>query len=199
MANVQKRITPIQLRFIEEYCAEPTNGAAAMERAKPGGKNAKQRAHLYLHNPYYALVQEEIAKRLQKSAKKANLSTDRLMQEESCIAYSDIREIFDDEGTPISPKELPESIARAISSVWVEDRYTPQGDFVRKYKYSFWNKGDALKRVESYMGLHTKNVALENKDGEPFKTESTTRLELSDPLANIIDGTVNDESDEQED
>ena len=195
----QKKITPVQMRFVEEYCEDPSNGAAAMERAKPGCNNAKQRAHQYLHDPRYDLVQEEIAKRLEKAAKKANLSTDRLMYEESCLAYSDIRQIFDDEGTPVSPKELPEDVARAISSVWVEDRYTPQGEFVRKYRYSFWNKGEALKRVESYMGLHIKNVALENKDGEPFKTENTTRLELSDPLANMIDEVVNDESDEQED
>lgn len=66
------------------------------------------------------------------------LELDRLIKEIEHIAFSDARELFDEGGAVRNMRELPESVARAISSYEIDGR--------GKIKITFWDKNNAIEK-----------------------------------------------------
>jgi hypothetical protein len=75
------------------------------------------------------------------------------LEEEKCIAFSDIRDLFDEKGELIPSDQLPEDVSRAIAVY--ERRYLTDGTFV--FKVRFWDKGKSLERIERYLGMFEKD------------------------------------------
>lgn len=84
-------------------------------------------------------------------------SAERTLQEEGYLAYSDIGFIFNDDGSTISPTQLPEAVRRAIAGVEVVET-TVAGVITRRYKYKLWDKGQALNRIEKVFGMQREKV-----------------------------------------
>ena len=82
----------------------------------------------------------------------AEASQERVVLEERRIAFCDIRGLFQG-GQILSPEKLPEELARAVSNVEVTEK--PNGEIT--YKYRFWDKGHALKRLSKNLGLYEKD------------------------------------------
>ena len=65
-------------------------------------------------------------------------------------------------------------MARAIKSVDVKTRnvFHTNGDaeIITTYKYSFWDKGASLQRVEKYLGMHDDRIDITSK-GEEINTD----------------------------
>ena len=81
----------------------------------------------------------------------------RVMLEESCVAFCDPLDLFSDEGTIVSPHELPERVRRAIASIEIIETATKDGKAQTKYKYKFWDKGKSLERISKHLGLYEKD------------------------------------------
>lgn len=80
-------------------------------------------------------------------------TAERILQEESCLAYSDLRSLFDEAGSMVNPRDLPEEVARSVSSIEVVETTDKDGEKTTKYKYKFWDKGRALARLEAIKGM----------------------------------------------
>ncbi len=96
------------------------------------------------------------------SIKAPDLAT-RILDEESILAFSDVRQLFEAGSWElVPPSELPDEIARAVSSIQVVRRVIPRGqgeepEVETTYKYTFWPKGQALERLSKHLGLYEKD------------------------------------------
>ena len=137
----------------------------------------------HAYNAAYQLLRKSkivrCIKKLQKhEIDRLNITAERILKEESRIAFVDIAELFDENGfLTINPKELPLDIRRAISGIEVISSPIPGQD---KYKVKFWDKGAALSRLQKVMGLESaKKVELTGKDGAPLQINHTFDIDLS--------------------
>jgi hypothetical protein len=85
--------------------------------------------------------------------------TRSILEEEARLAFSDIRELFDDDGNLLPPYRLPRDVAAAIQSFDVIERSIPRGNgeepiVTTTYKYKLWDKSSALERLSRHLGLY---------------------------------------------
>lgn len=128
---------------------------------KARGIAAATSASNLLKNPKFL---KTFRKDLDRLKTKALITKDRVLKEERCIAYSDIGQIFNGEIT-IPPNELPEDVRRAVSACEIIEKEDPDGNIERRFKYKFWNKGQALDRLERHLGLFEKDNEQKGGDG----------------------------------
>lgn len=119
-------------------------------------------------------------KKLQRyEIQKLNITTARILREEARLAFVDITDIFDDDGALIiNPKDLPIEVRKSISSIEQIDSFVP-GE--KRYKIKFWDKGAALKRLQSIKGLNAPSKhELSGPNGKPLELNHTfAELDLS--------------------
>ncbi|MDY6910750.1 MAG: terminase small subunit [Chloroflexota bacterium] len=167
-----KQLSPKQQRCVELYFSDPdclNNAAAAGRKAGFAASTAHSIVSLWFCKnkskcpPKYHHVWDEVQKRREKLAKKAAIDSERLIKEETRLAFADIAEIFDDSGCTVKPRDIPEDIRRAIAGVDVVERTTPDGTTYTTYKYRFWDKGRALERLGKLAGLYIDKKELTHK------------------------------------
>ncbi|MBW1697848.1 MAG: terminase small subunit [Deltaproteobacteria bacterium] len=141
------KLTTRQGKFIDNLLMGMGQGEA-YERAgyKARGAAARANASRLLTNTN---IQKKLQKRRQESAQRVDLSSERLLEEEKAIAFSDIGKLFNSNGALIAPDKLPEQVRRALSLVKV----IKKADGSTHYKYRFWDKGKALERLAKYIGM----------------------------------------------
>lgn len=84
-------------------------------------------------------------------------AAERILHEFRQLAYSDIREAFNADGSLKSIDEIPESVARAIQSIDIDELYEGVGAERQQVgltkKVKFWNKSDALLQLGKQLGM----------------------------------------------
>jgi phage terminase small subunit len=173
--DLAPQLTNNQRIFCDEYLID-RNGARAYKAAYKSCKKdstARANACALLTNTN---ISNYIDARLKTLSDKAGVKAERVLKEEARIALSDIRLLFDD-NIPIAPSDLPEDVARALSSIKINKRNNTGSDGIEKngttVEYRFWDKGAALGRLEKLLGMHTKKVDLNIKNETevtPFET-----------------------------
>ncbi len=91
------------------------------------------------------------------------IDPDRVLREAANIAYSDLRDLFDEHDRLLPPSKWPDWAAPAISSIEVTDG-TISGGTASVTKIKAWDKLTAI-------GLLFKNLGLLNRDREPPKVD----------------------------
>lgn len=150
------KLLPQHKLFADNYLQDQSGRRAYLE-TYPKCKSpaaADSNAYKLLKRPD---VKAYLQLRFAEKAAEFDINTDRILKEESCLAYSDLRKTFS-EGVLISPDNLPEEIARAVAGFEMIERsiYSKEGDIletITTFKYRFWDKGRALQRLESYLGM----------------------------------------------
>jgi phage terminase small subunit len=142
---MKKKLTLKQEAFVNEYLID-LNATQAAIRAGYSPKRADAIGYENLRKP---VIAEALAKAKAKREARVQITQDRVLKEEACLAFSDITEIFN-APTLLTPQDLPEHVRRSISSVKVKE--SPGG--IREFEYKFWDKGAALKRVSQHLGLY---------------------------------------------
>ena len=147
----KRDLTAKQMRFVEEYMVD-YNATQAAIRAKYSKKTAHQIGTENLKKP---LIIAEIERKRNKLRFKAQISSERVLLEDQCLAMLNPQDLFDPKGCLIAPKDLPESVARAIAGIEVRElKPDPEtGEPLFKYKYKFWDKGRSIERLEKHLGL----------------------------------------------
>jgi hypothetical protein len=162
-------LSELAYRFAVEY----SNGAKNMVDAfadaygsgRPISKGAMQmRASRIFHSENFQAFLKHLSDRKLILTEKAKVGrgvpdtdaiTDvRIKAEEACLAFSSIKDLYDEHGNFIPIPDLPEHVARAISEfegVIIEGEDGKRICLVKKLK--FYNKGEALKRLEMISGM----------------------------------------------
>jgi len=150
----ENNLTPCQQAFTDFWLEDPNhNGTEAYKKAFKTCKKdstAKVNASKLLTNTN---VDAYIKKRQKEMAEIAHATQDRVILEERRIAFLDIRGLFKEDGSLVSPTQLPEDLARAVAGLEVTETEIA-GVKTTKYKYKFSDKGRALERLSKFLGLY---------------------------------------------
>jgi phage terminase small subunit len=110
---VPKSLTAKQQNFIDEYFVD-FNGKAAALRAGYAESHAKQTAYKLLHTPYIQAALTKRKEELRESMGK--LTPEQIVAQLAGIAFTDIAELFEEDGTVKNVHAIPEGIRRMIDT-----------------------------------------------------------------------------------
>lgn len=143
-----------QLIFAKEYlvCMNATESALKAGYSK---KTAYSQGCRLLKN---VKVREYIDYHLQDRASKLDITPNRILEELGHIAFFNIDNIFD--GMTLKEiNQLPESVARAISSIKVRKEKQEGGDFAETMEIKSNDKLKAIEMLMKYLGMYEKDNA----------------------------------------
>ena len=147
------KLTLKQQSFIDQYLIWSGNGVQAYihsEYANMGYFAAGVEAQKLLKKP---LIQLAIAEKRKKALKSFIWDYNEILKEDIAIATVDPTLAIElRQGSLIPPNELPEQVRKAIAGVEVIESYAKGGDKIIKYKYRFWDKGNAIDRFTKRVG-----------------------------------------------
>lgn len=160
-------MNPRHARFAAEYLVD-LNATQAAIRAGYTVKSAEVTGCKLLSNPKIAAA---IAEGQQRHLDRVELTAERVLQELSRIAISDIRTVFDARGNLVQVNGLPDAIAGAVASVEVVTRSIGEGEVEYVHKIKFWDKLKALEMLAKRLGLVTEHHEHTGKNGGPIETK----------------------------
>lgn len=98
-----------------------------------------------------------------------SVSKERVLDEEAKLAFVDMRKMFDHDGEFIPPNLWPEEIARAVAGFDIIQKWDPENKkWQYKYKVKLLDKGRALGRLETVLGMN-KSAEMNENDANLFK------------------------------
>jgi phage terminase small subunit len=147
-------LTLKQQRFAAEYCID-LNATAAYLRAgyAARGNSAEAAASRLLSN---VKVRQAIQEREKKLISRCEATTENLLREASSLAFSDIRKLFNADGSPKGIHELDDRTAAAISSIEVGQMMSEGAVTGRVCKIRLWDKNSAQDRLFKHLRLFDK-------------------------------------------
>lgn len=160
-----------QLRFIEEYLVD-VNATQAAIRAGYSEKTAHSQGQRLLK---HVGVAAEIQKRMNERSARTEITSDKVLHELARLGFSDLRKLFNDNGSLRPISEIDDDTAACISSVEVVTR--PSGsvdaDGNREVEYvhkiRMWDKNSALEKIGKHLVMFTDKTRLEGEDGGPLQ------------------------------
>jgi len=165
-------MTPKQQRFVAEYIKNGMNARQAAIAAGYSTKSAGNEGPRLLGHPE---VKEAIAKRTQKAFAKIEFGIDRTLERVAQIAFFDVKDLFDDDGSLKSIKEIPPEARTVLAGLEVTELFAGAGEekhacgVVKKVKLA-----DRLRALDMLMRYHSLY-----KD----KVEITVDSELAEALS----------------
>lgn len=93
------------------------------------------------------------------------IDPDRALREAARLAYSDIRELFDDKGNMLPVKQWPDHLAAAIASIEVVKKNLAAGDdkVDDVIKVRVWDKPKNLEMLFKHLGLLEERIKADVK------------------------------------
>lgn len=170
-------LTAKQQRFVDEYLID-LNGTQAAIRAGYSEKTAEQGAVQLLRNTKVRLaVDTAIAER----AKRTGVTADRVIQELSRLAFSDLRKVLDGDGNLKSPQQWDDDAAAAISSIEVvtkpgETDSDGSRSVLGVSKIKVWDKNSALEKLGKHLGLYVDRHEVTGKDGKDLMPQDNRQI-----------------------
>jgi phage terminase small subunit len=152
--NTGTELTPRQQRFAAEYCVD-LNATAAYRRAgyNARGNSAEAAASRLLSN---VKVQQAIQEKEKIAAKRLEVNTENVLRATSALAFSDIRKLFNGDGSPKSIQELDDGTAAAIQSIEIGQMMSEGKVVGRLCKIKLCDKNAAQERLFKHLGLFRK-------------------------------------------
>lgn len=197
-------LTQIELDALNEYMVNGGKQSEAIRTVHPKAKNWTQatinsEATAVFNKPR---VRIRLAQMRAEAAKRTNVTTDRILQEASRLAFSDARRLFDESGNLLHPSQWPDDVAASVAQMDFQvDRVTQDIDeeefdgdgkqIARRRvttilrhetstkKIKFWDKNSALEKLFKHMGL----FEADNRQKNPL-TADLANLPL--PLLQLI-------------
>jgi phage terminase small subunit len=203
-AGVQIQVTPMQLLFCHEYLVD-LNATKAARRAGYSTKTARIIAVKLMQKP---LIKAIIQNGMNKRAKKIGVDADKVLRELSRIGFSDLRDMFEENGQIKEVSKWPHHIARCIASIEVEETFEGHGEnrvwtgYTKKVK--FWDKVRALELLGKHKVLfsdrtiHTVVKTLEDVIAGSWEKEQAQAATVQIPDIEIPDELTQDEGTEEE-
>lgn len=183
MALKDKKLTPKQQRFIDEYMID-LNATRAYKTVYGGTqKSAEASGPRLLGN---VRVRAEIEKRQTKVADKLELSRERVLKELARLAFLNPKKFYDENGNLKAIQDLDDDTAACLTGMDVEDLFEGYGQDrqyigkVKKIKYA--GKNSAVDMLMKYFGLYKKD----NDQLKPLDTSEGKIIMDGKALRDII-------------
>jgi phage terminase small subunit len=168
------KLTRRQKAFILNYFLYNCDAIQAALRAGYSAKTVRPFAYQNLSKPIIAACIQEIQYVINKeSEKKLNISLERTLQERARVAYVNIANYFNLDGSFRQLSELSEDESAAIESI----EFRADGS-MRRIK--MWNKSTSLDALEKYLGAYEKDNKQKGEVSKEVKDAVIAEL-----LANI--------------
>jgi phage terminase small subunit len=150
--------------FVAEYISNGGNGAQAAIKAGWSKACAAQNANRALRNAY---VQEALkqhrARLADELAEKHGLTVDRILGELRRLALSDVRKLFNADGTMKPLHDLDDDTAAMIAAVDVQEVKVDGSAIAQVKKVKLWDKNSALDKAMKHLGLYERDNEQGNK------------------------------------
>lgn len=85
--------------------------------------------------------------------KEINVSSNRIIEEQSAIAFSNFLHYLDEKGGIIDPRDLPEELGRAVKKFTVKEQVKNGKVWGKTYELEFHNKQIALDKLVEYKSI----------------------------------------------
>ena len=144
-------LTAQQQRFCVEYLVD-LNGAAAARRAGYSPDQAQSNAAAMMD---MELIQKNLRRLMRRRERNYELTGERVLKELTKVAFSDIRDLFDDNGNMVPMNELDDNIAPAVASIKVKERTGKNGDTEIEKEIRLWDKPKGLELLGKHFKLYT--------------------------------------------
>ena len=144
--------------FVAEYISNGGNGAQAAIKAGWSAKTAAQAGNRALKSVY---VQEALkqhrARLADELAEKHGLTVDRVLGELRRLALSDVRKLFNADGTMKALHELDDDTAAMVAAVDVAELSVGDQAVGQIKKVKLWDKNSALDKAMRHLGLYERD------------------------------------------
>ncbi len=152
-------------------------GADAYREIDPKAKRPDQGACKLLAIPE---VKAAIEERKQQAIVRAGVRQVRVLEELAAIAFSDVAELFDEQGNLRNLKEIRPAARAAIQAIDCEELLVGKGEQRRPFavvrKLRTHSKVEALKLLGQYLKLFVERHEHTGKDGAPIETKDAGEL-----------------------
>ena len=202
--NKQKNFTPPKIRklsvkqqnFIKEAIKDISPRKAAIN-AGYSQASASQAAQMNLKDPR---IKKAIRIEREAAAERANITIDRVTQEISRIAFSNLQGILSADGGLINPHDWTPGTAAAIASFELAEETTykdvldENGDIsetqrerivTRTIKAKTWNKNEALEKLARHLGMMNETIEHTGPGGGPIPIIVDTGIQRPETPASI--------------
>lgn len=156
----QKALTAKQRLFAYEYIQD-LNASRAARDSGYTKENADVLGPRLAKKPHIAAFIQSL---MDKRAEKLGIQAEKTLEEIHRLAHSNIKGLYNDDGTIKHPLEWPDELARAVQSIEVEELFDGHGKertwvgYTKKVK--FWDKPKALELEGRHKKLFTDKVEL---------------------------------------
>ncbi len=154
--GLSKALTPKHAAFVREYLVDLNQTQAAIRAGYPV-KSAASQASRLLRN---AKVQAAIDEAKQDRADRVEVKSDDVLRELMRLGFSDIGDVFNEEGNLLAFKNIPLEARRAISSIKVKSERAPgdEDTVVWSTEIKLWDKPGSLGMLAKHLKLLTDKV-----------------------------------------
>lgn len=180
-ANTDK-LTPQQNIFVQALLASQNfNGTEAARAA--GYKTPSQAANKLMKQPQ---INAAIGKAINERMNTSKITAARVLEELSYIAFSDIRQILEPDGSFRQIGSLDDATARAISEIDIKVDMDELGNSKTTAKVRFASKLQALELIMKHLGMLQGNLKIEHAGSVDIVAQLLAAAESN----NVVDGTV---------
>ncbi|RLB94822.1 MAG: terminase small subunit [Deltaproteobacteria bacterium] len=175
MRKDTSKLTPKQARFVEEYLID-LNATQAYIRAGYAAKGAAVSACKLLT---ILKIQTYIQKKRADMSEKLEISAERVLQEHAKIAFYNIIDLFNDDGTMKPINEIKRSLGAAMHGIEVVDISSDENVNTLIKKIRFQSKDKALDALSKHLGLF---------DADNTQKGNADLMTLSQAATALVDG-----------
>lgn len=152
-----------QTRFVQEYVVD-LNATDAARRAGYNERSVEAIGYENLRKPQ---IQAAIAEIQSRRAERTEVKADRVVAELARVGFSDVRRLFNDDGSMKSVKDWPDDVAAAVSSIETLEEYEGSGENRRfvglTKKVKLWDKNKALASLMQHLGMVVHKLKVEEE------------------------------------
>lgn len=154
-----RRLTPKQARFVAEYLVDLNATQAAIRAGYAAGSAGRNADALMKNHEIQKAVSEGKAAQLEAIGVNAH----RVLSELASLGFSDVGELFSDDGKLKPLKEIRREMRAAIASVKVTKKNLVAGDGVLDdvVEVRLWEKTRALESLAKHLGLLTEKLKVD--------------------------------------
>lgn len=177
-----------QYIFCKEYITNGNNAAAA---ARVAGYPESRSADL-LKSPS---IQAEMRRTLKILTMRHEVTADRIIEELAAIAFLDIADVLNDDGTIKPISQIPQKARRAIAGLDIAEIFEREGNtkilagHLKKFKIH--SKEKALELLGKYLGMFTDKAVVEHK-GQVQLEHKVDKIDLDMRISQLIEDELSD-------
>ena len=163
-SGVVDKLTPKERRFIAEFLVDQ-NGRQAAIRAGYSERTAAEQASRLLKR---SRIQRAVHAALKEIHAKCEVTAERVIAELGRLAFSDVRQLYNESGGLRPIHEWPEDAARAVAGIDTDELFQGVGRDRERVgetkKVRLWTKNHALETLARHFKLLTDKVEMDVSD-----------------------------------